>query len=237
MTFEIDRELLDIALGLGPFIKEHSAEGESKRRVPATVIQAMKDAGLVRMMTPKAVGGLELDPVTSARVFEEVARFDSAASWILQAANSGDFYCARLPDEGAEEIYANGPDTIMALSIHPPMKATLADGGDRVSGQSNLGSGISDADWIMVLMQAASEKGLRGAFLPKREVTVVDTWDSMGMRGTDSNTATIEDVFVPTARTWPLQATFELGSHFKGFCQNSGLSRHGGKLTQKLGLG
>ena len=216
MTFEIDRELLDIALGLGPFIKEHSAEGESKRRVPATVIQAMKDAGLVRMMTPKAVGGLELDPVTSARVFEEVARFDSAASWILQAANSGDFYCARLPDEGAEEIYANGPDTIMALSIHPPMKATLADGGDRVSGQSNLGSGISDADWIMVLMQAASEKGLRGAFLPKREVTVVDTWDSMGMRGTDSNTATIEDVFVPTARTWPLQATFELGSHFKG---------------------
>ena len=100
MTFEIDRELLDVALGLGPLIKEHSPEGESNRRVSAAVIQAMKDAGLVRMMTPKSVGGLELDPITSARVFEEVARFDSAASWILQAANSGDFYCARLPDQG-----------------------------------------------------------------------------------------------------------------------------------------
>ena len=216
MTFEIDRELLDVALGLGPLIKEHSPEGESNRRVSAAVIQAMKDAGLVRMMTPKSVGGLELDPITSARVFEEVARFDSAASWILQAANSGDFYCARLPDQGAEEIYANGPDTIMALCVHPPMQATPVDGGYRVSGQSHLGSGINDADWVMVLVQPAGGEGLRGAFLPTREVTIVDTWDSMGMRGTDSNTVTIEDGFVPSARTWTLQPTFEPGSHFKG---------------------
>jgi indole-3-acetate monooxygenase len=216
MRFEIDREQLDAALELGPLIAEHSAEGERDRRVPAAVIQAMKDAGLIRMMTPKSVGGLELDPVTSARIFEEVARFDSAASWILQAANSGDFYCARLPDEGAEEIYACGPDNMIALSVHPPMKATPVDGGYRVSGQSHLGSGINDADWIMVLVQPTGAEGLRGAFLSKRDVTVVDTWDSMGMRGTDSNTATVADAFVPTNRTWPLHPTFEPGSHFKG---------------------
>lgn len=216
MTFKIDRELLDAALELGPLIKEHSGEGERNRRVSAAVIQAMKDGGLVRMMTPKSVGGLEADPVTSARVFEEVAQFDSAASWILQAANSGDFYCARLPDEGAEEIYASGPDTIITLSVHPPMKATPAEGGYRVSGQSHLGSGINDADWIMVLVQVPGGEGLRGAFLRKRDVTVADTWDSMGMRGTDSNTANVEGAFVPTARTWPLQPSFEPGSHFQG---------------------
>jgi alkylation response protein AidB-like acyl-CoA dehydrogenase len=38
----------------------------------------------------------------------------------------------------------------------------------------------------------------------------------MGMRGTDSNTATVEDAFVPTARTWPLRPTFQPGSHFEG---------------------
>jgi alkylation response protein AidB-like acyl-CoA dehydrogenase len=216
MSFEIDCQLLGAALKLGSLIAEHSADGERERRVPAAVIQAMKQAGLIRMMTPKSLGGLELDPVTSARVFEEVARFDSAASWILQAANSGDFYCARLPDEGADEIYAGGPDKMIALSVHPPMQATPVDGGYVVSGQSHLGSGISDADWIMVLVRPAGAEGLRGAFLPKRDVTVVDTWDSMGMRGTDSNTATVADAFVPTARTWPLQATFEPGSHFKG---------------------
>src|SRR6188474_1172635 len=144
MSFEIDSDLLDAASGLGPFIKAHSDESDDERRVPAAVIQAMKKAGLIRMMVPKSLGGLEADPVTSARVFEEVARFDSAASWILQAANSGDFYCARLPDEGVEEIYAGGPDSMIALSVHPPMRATPVDGGYRVSGQSHLGSGISE---------------------------------------------------------------------------------------------
>jgi alkylation response protein AidB-like acyl-CoA dehydrogenase len=216
MSFEIDHKLLDAAVGLGSLIAQHRAEGERNRRVPAVVIRAMKDAGLIRMMTPKSMGGLEADPVTSARVFEEIARFDSAASWILQAANSGDFYCARLPDEGAEEIYAGGPDNMIALSVHPPMQATRVDGGYRVSGQSHLGSGISDADWIMVLVQTTGDMGLRGAFLPKGDVAVVDTWDSMGMRGTDSNTASIEDAFVPTNRTWPLEPTFEPGSHFAG---------------------
>lgn len=216
MSFEIDQGLLEIAVGLGPVIREHRAEGETHRRVPVAVVQAMKDAGLVRMMTPKSVGGLEADPITSARVFEAIARSDSAASWILQAANSGDFYCARLPDEGADEIYADGPDAMIALCVHPPMKATPVEGGYRVSGQSHLGSGISDADWLMVLMQLPGGEGLRGAFLPKREVTVVDSWYSMGMRGTDSNTVTIDDAFVPTSRTWPLQPTFEPGRHFRG---------------------
>jgi alkylation response protein AidB-like acyl-CoA dehydrogenase len=179
-------------------------------------MQAMKDAGLVRMMTPKSLGGLELDPVTSARVFEEISRFDSAAGWILQAANSGDFYCARLPDEGVEEIYANGPDTMIALSVHPPMMATPSAGGFRVSGQSHFASGINDADWVMVLVQSDGSEGLRGAFVPKSEVTVVATWDSLGMRGTDSNTVAIADAFVPAARTWRLQPTFEPGTYFTG---------------------
>ena len=216
MCFEIDRELLGAAVGLGPLIAEHSARAERDRRVPAVVIEAMKDAGLIRMMTPRAVGGLEVDPVTCARVFEEVARFDSAASWILQAANSGDFYCARLPDEGAEEIYAGGPDRMIALSVHPPMSAVAVEGGYRISGQSHLGSGISDADWIMVLVQPAGENGLRGAFLSKQDMTVVESWDSLGMRGTDSNTASVADAFVPATRTWPLAPTFVPGRHFAG---------------------
>ena len=44
MSFEIDCGLLDRALELTPLFKRHSAEGERSRRVPATVIQAMKDA-------------------------------------------------------------------------------------------------------------------------------------------------------------------------------------------------
>jgi alkylation response protein AidB-like acyl-CoA dehydrogenase len=216
MRFEIDTELLSVASNLGPLIAEHSADGEQNRRVPAVVMKALKEAGLVRMVTPKSLGGLEADPVTCARVVEEVSRFDSATGWTLQAANSGDFYCARLPDEGAQEIYANGPDAVVALAIHPPMEAIPVDGGYRVSGQNPLGSNISDADWFMTFVHSPDFDGLRGAFIPKKDLAIVDTWDSMGMRGTDSNDVAIKDAFVPIARTWPLEPVFEPGSHFHG---------------------
>jgi alkylation response protein AidB-like acyl-CoA dehydrogenase len=175
MPYNMDNELLAAASKLGPLIAEQSAAGERERRVPQVVIKALKDAGLVRMMTPKSLGGLETDPVTCARVVEEVSRFDSATGWTLQAANSGDFYCARLPDAGAQAIYANGPDTVIALAIHPPMEAIPVDGGYRVSGQNPLGSNISDADWFMTLVQSPGVAGLRGAFIAKKDLSVVDT--------------------------------------------------------------
>jgi len=209
-------ELLSIATGLGPLIAEHSEDGERHRRVPAVVMNALKDAGLVRMVTPKSLGGLEVDPVTCARVVEEVSRHDSATGWTLQAANSGDFYCARLPDEGVQEIYTAGPDVMIALAIHPPMEAIPVDGGYRVSGQNPLGSNISDADWLMTLIHSPGVGGLRGAFIPKKDLKVVDTWYSMGMRGTDSNDVAVKDAFVPTCRTWPFESEFEPGSHFGG---------------------
>ncbi|MCZ6874289.1 MAG: acyl-CoA dehydrogenase family protein [bacterium] len=216
MTHKIDTELLAVASSLGPLIAEHSAAGEQNRRVPQVVMKAIKEAGLVRMVTPKSLGGLETDPMTCARVVEEVSRFDSATGWTLQAANSGDFYCAHLPNEGAQEIYTNGPDTVIALAIHPPMEAIPVDGGYRVSGQNPLGSNISDADWLMTLVQSPGVDGLRGAFIAKKDLTVVDTWYTMGMRGTDSNDVAVKEVFVPTARTWPLEPVFEPGSHFQG---------------------
>lgn len=216
MTLQGDTKFVSVASQLGPLIAQHSTASEHNRRVSAVVMKAFKEAGFIRMVTPQSLGGLEVDPVTCARVVEEVSRFDSAAGWTLQAANSGDFYCARLPDEGAHEIYANGPDVMIALAVHPPMEAIPVDGGYRVSGQNPLSSNISDADWLMTLVQSPGVDGLRGAFIPKQELTVVDTWYTMGMRGTDSNDVAVKDVFVPTARTWPLEPVFEPGSHFRG---------------------
>jgi alkylation response protein AidB-like acyl-CoA dehydrogenase len=179
------------------------------------VLDALRDAGLFRLLVPRSLGGVETDPVTCARIIEEVSRFDSATGWTLQAANSGDWYCARLPDEGAEEIYADKPDTVISLSVHPPMSGAPIDGGYRVSGQNELASNIHDADWLMTLI-GLPDGTVRGVFIPTREVSIVDTWDSLGMRGTDSNDVAVADVFVPASRTWLLQPVFETGRHFQG---------------------
>src|SRR4029077_14300343 len=41
---------------------------------------------------------------------------------------------------------------------------------------------------------------LRAVWVPRKQVTIVDTWSVMGMRGTGSQDFTVDDVFVPAAR-------------------------------------
>ena len=63
------------------------------------------------MMTPRSLGGLETDRVTRALVVEEIGRHDFAAGWTLENPLDWAFFCARLPDEGAEEIYSAGAES------------------------------------------------------------------------------------------------------------------------------
>ena len=87
---------------IAPVIREHAAEAEAARRLSPAVMDALRGAGLFRMLLPRSLGGLEVDMATYARAVEAVSRHDSAAGWVLQAANFGDWWGARLPDEGAE---------------------------------------------------------------------------------------------------------------------------------------
>lgn len=140
-------------------------------------------------------------------------------------ANSADWWCARLPKEGSEEIYAGNPNAIIAAAFHPPMQAIEVDGGYRVNGRNPLASNIHDADWLFMtalIMDGDTPRTTDGApevigvICRAREAEIVDTWYSLGMRGTDSNDVAVKDVLVPTSRTFPLVPEFEPGPHYQG---------------------
>ena len=52
--------------------------------------------------------------------------------------------------------------------------------------------------------------------MPTAEVEILDTWYTLGMRGTDSNDAVFANVLVPTRRTFVLDPGLPLGRHFQG---------------------
>ncbi|MEW6583052.1 MAG: acyl-CoA dehydrogenase family protein [Actinomycetota bacterium] len=214
MGITTSESLLDAVAEVGPLIREHAGEAEAARRLSAPVMDALRGAGLFRMLLPRSLGGLEVDPVTLARVVEAVSRHDSAAGWALQAGNLGDWWGARLPDEGAEEVFGGTPDAVMAAAFHPPMEGVAVDGGVRVTGRRPLASTIHDADWLLVT--AVVGEGAVATVVRADEARVVDTWYSLGMRGTDSNDVVLEDVFVPARRTFPLMPDFVPGAHYGG---------------------
>jgi alkylation response protein AidB-like acyl-CoA dehydrogenase len=220
-----DESLVARARALEPIIRDHAEATERDRRLAPPVLAAMRQAGLFRMFTPRALGGLEVDPVTVARVAEEIASVDSAAAWALQAGNTGSWWAARFPEDGIAELFADGPDLLMAASFSPPHRAESVPGGYRFTGRGPLASTIHDSPWLMMTgVVFDGEQARTASFGPvvvalalrTSDVQIIDTWQSLGMRGTDSNDVAAESVFVPEARSFVVAPVYEPPPQFAG---------------------
>lgn len=226
MQLAVNNSLIDAAEELGPVIREHAEEAEHQRRPSRVVMDALSEAGLQRLYVPESLGGLEVDPITYARIAEVIAGFDSVAGWALQAGNHIAWWSARLPNEGVEEVYGDGPNALIAGAFHPPQKAVEVDGGYRITGRAPLASNIHDAQWLLLtgmvmegdqprMMADGTAETVQVTF-PANEAQVIDTWHALGMRGTDSHDVAVDGVFVPASRTFPFVPEFEPGPHYQG---------------------
>jgi alkylation response protein AidB-like acyl-CoA dehydrogenase len=217
--------LLDTVHLIEPVIRAHSAQAEKERRLPDAVANTMRESGLYRLWRPRAFGGLEVDPMTAFQVFEEVSRIDSAAGWNLWASCNFDTVGPWFGDEGAKEIFGQ-PGALLAGSWFPSRRAEPVDGGYRVTGQTPFASGADQAQWIIGLINIYDGDMLRLAdngapvtmmtACPVGEAVVIDTWRTLGMRGTGSHDVLMKDVFVPTRRTALLVPYDKPGSAYQG---------------------
>jgi alkylation response protein AidB-like acyl-CoA dehydrogenase len=156
---------------------------------------------------------------------EEAALHNTAAGWTMMVANTATWWCNRLPDAGVEELFANGPDTFIAGAFHPPMKATAVDGGFLISGRSPLASNVHEAHWIFVTALVMEGELLKmnngipeviGVFMKAGDCRILDTWHTIGMKATDSNDVSAENVFVPHHLSYALAPVFHPNSYFSG---------------------
>jgi indole-3-acetate monooxygenase len=134
MQINADTTLLEAARRIAPVIREHNEEAERERRLSPPVLAALHESGLLRMFTPRSLGGLEVDPITRTLVAEEIAGHDTAAGWTLCNPLDWAHFCARLPDEGAEEIYS--ANILIAAQFGHPLNATPVGGGYRLDGRA-----------------------------------------------------------------------------------------------------
>jgi alkylation response protein AidB-like acyl-CoA dehydrogenase len=210
-----------------PILERGGVQAEAERALPDAVYDAMLDAALFRMLVPGAFGGLELDPIEAYSVVEAVARIDSAAGWNLQISASIGSFAIWLPEAGAKEVYASGPDTLFAGGFFPPGPSLRVDGGWRVSGRSSFASGCHRAQWLVVpVLEIDSESSKFDphtedppsilAVVPRDEVDLVDTWHTVGMRGSFSADVVVDDVFVPDARVAFLEPAHRRAAAFAG---------------------
>ncbi|MEQ8660547.1 MAG: acyl-CoA dehydrogenase family protein, partial [Gammaproteobacteria bacterium] len=191
-----------------------AAAAETDGVLSATAVALLREAGLFGLWRPRALGGRELAPCAYAQVAEAIARIDSACAWLLMSCAVTTFDLRLAAPALIEEIFCAGREPVLCESFNRPLQARAADGGWRVSGAVPFMSNCRVADWIGHTALAGARFLL--VFHPAGARTIGDDWDTLGMRGTASNTVTAEDVLVPHHRAIDLGAARTSNGWFDG---------------------
>ena len=204
-------DIVAAARRLAPQIVAAREEAEQMRQTPATLARALADAGLYQMFLPRSVGGMEVTPLVAFEAIEELSKADGSVGWCAMIASDVAMITGWLPTETLRKMVGSPADFRAAGSLRPQGKAWPVDGGYRVKGQWNFASGIINANWLYcptVVMDGekpqltpAGTPKVRAMWLPIKEARIIDTWQTIGLRGTGSHDFIVDDAFVPEDRS------------------------------------
>ena len=204
-------ELVAWAAGFGPTLREHAARHDGDGTWVAESFEALRAGGMLTLAVPAELGGTGASIREVALVDRELARHCGSTALALSMHHHVTAFTAwrwrrGLPGAEATLTRVAGGETVLVSTgggdfTHPRGTAVKVDGGYRVSARKQFAS-QSPVGSVMSTMFTFDdpERGLRvlNTAVPfGAGVTVHDTWNSMGMRGTASNNITIDDVFVP----------------------------------------
>jgi alkylation response protein AidB-like acyl-CoA dehydrogenase len=200
------------AKALAPVIAAAVPRIEAERQLPADLVDALHEARLFRMLMPHSLGGDEVSPVMFVRTIEEIAKADAATAWCIAQTSICSTIAKSLPRETAEEMFANNPRGVLAWGpTHTSAKAVVANGGYRITGVWPFASGSRHATWLAAHGRVHEANGeLRllpdgepleiTLVVPRQQATIKDVWHVIGLKGTGSDTYSLNDVFVPDHR-------------------------------------
>jgi alkylation response protein AidB-like acyl-CoA dehydrogenase len=200
-------ELTGRAAGLVPLLRKHAEWADENRRLHDEVVEALADAGVLRMRVPLRYGGFESPATALVDVATELGRGDGSAAWTASVWWIPTWMAGLFPDDVQDEVFAT-PNVRVCGTLSPGGLAVPAAGGLVVNGRWGFISGAWHSHWQEIIAIAPAPDGEAQqpvmALVPMSELEIVDDWHTSGVRGSGSVSTVARDVFVPQERVLPL---------------------------------
>src|SRR5712671_5948478 len=180
---------------------------ERRRRITEPLLGQLHEARLFRMLYPRSVGGDEVEPATYIAAVGELARHDGSVGWCVSIANSIGLFAPYLEPAAARTVFGP-PRATCAWGPPNECRGIAVPGGYRVTGRWDFASGCRHASWMGAHGTVVEADGslrlnnfgrptLRTWLFPVEQAKLLDNWNPTGLRGTASESYTVEDLFVP----------------------------------------
>jgi len=197
------------ARDLGAEIAASADEVERTRRIPEALLGRLHDSRLFRMLLPRSAGGDETEPAVYVAAVEELARHDASVAWNVFVANSSALIAAFLEPAANHAVFAD-PRSIVAWGPPNALRAQAVDGGYRLTGKWDFASGCRQARWMGAHCHVLEADGtlrlnrfgrptVRTLLFPAQDATLIDTWRTIGLCGTASDSYSVDNLFVSEA--------------------------------------
>ena len=194
-------------------VRAHADDADDKRRLPDPVVEVLRESGLNRLAIPAVLGGREAPVREMVKSVEAVAMVDGSAGWCAAIGAGSNVFAGYLPEAGARHVFAD-PDQGNATMFAPTGTVNVKGRGGRVTGRWSFTSNCLHSAWAglgaTVRRDGEAEPLPRVVFVPLAELTVEDTWNAPGLRGTGSHHVSAGDVVVDldhscrfSDRAWP----------------------------------
>jgi len=197
-------ELVARVKELQPLIRANAAQGEQERRVAEESIQALQQAGILKIAQPKRYGGYETSMRTMLDVSAAVGEADGGTAWVVTLLNVCAWMTGLYPRQAQDDVWGDDPGALVSGVLAPTAETRKVDGGHQVSGRWFWNSGSWHANWAVLGIPITDENGEtvdQGlALIPRSDLELEETWFVAGMKSTGSNCLIAEDVFVPDHR-------------------------------------
>ncbi len=191
---------------------------EQGRQVTTEVQAALHGARLFQLYLPRRYGGEEVEPAKFVAVVEELAKADASTAWCVAQASGCSLAAAYLDPDVVRDIFV-GPIAVLSWGpVGQKVRATIVDGGYRVSGTWPYASGSRHAQWLAGHCPIVDADGKprmlpdgkpmeRTLLFPKSSATVHDVWRVVGLKGTGSDSYTVDDLFVPASYSFTRESS------------------------------
>jgi alkylation response protein AidB-like acyl-CoA dehydrogenase len=194
----INSQLIKSATKIGKLAEAESIYADKNATISEDVVRVMKEEKIHRLIMPKEYGHPQIDFTTFKDVVKTVGYYNLSAAWLTYFFSLHNSWVAYLPRKRMDEIYLEGG--LLADVLAPVGKLTRTEGGYFLSGKWNFVSGINYSTWVALgafdYVEGGPPKRL-GLCVRVSDLTIVKDWNSLGLRGSGSNTVIAENIFVP----------------------------------------
>lgn len=211
MMIDVETELINVVHEIGPRLRETSENSDQNKIFVDANYQLLKEYGLVAAIIPKELGGRGVSHSEMCNIIETIAQYCSSTAlafsmhqhllstmiWKYQEEGSSGEFLAKVAEKNLILISTGAKDWLESNGELVKYK-----NGYRLNGFKFFASQSAYGDMVITSARingSGEEPKVYHFGVPMISdgVSLLDDWDTLGMRGTGSQTIAFNDVFIP----------------------------------------